>query len=156
MSDSNLSGMTPPPVPPLKHSDMDGSEVVRPYVDPEVLAEDARAAERRKHRRRMSRDHIRRVKRRKRIRAALLAFGVLLAVVAALTVWFGCSAVQAKREAEAAVRAAASAQAHIEAGDTGKARASIEDCSAASMPPTRRRGSRCGGLPRSCHTTAPM
>lgn len=129
MSDSNLSGMTPPPVPPLKHSDMDGSEVVRPYVDPEVLAEDARAAERRKHRRRMSRDHIRRVKRRKRIRAALLAFGVLLAVVAALTVWFGCSAVQAKREAEAAVRAAASAQAHIEAGDTGKARASIEDCS---------------------------
>ena len=77
----------------------------------------------------MSRDHIRRVKRRKRIRAALLAFGVLLAVVAALTVWFGFSAVQVKREVESAVQAAGRAQTHIEAGDTGKARASIEDCS---------------------------
>ena len=76
--------------------------MIQPYVDPEVLAEDVRAAERRKHRRRMSHEHIRRIKRKKRIRMVLIVIGALLLIIAALAAWLGLSTLKVKNEVEAA------------------------------------------------------
>jgi len=65
------------PEPPQQQNEADevNSPVIQPTVDSEVLAEDARQAERRKHRRRMSQEHIRRIKRKKRIRTVLIVIG---------------------------------------------------------------------------------
>ena len=51
MTDSNTPEIPPPPAPSERSENADDRQVIQPYVDPEVLAEDARAAERRKHER---------------------------------------------------------------------------------------------------------
>ena len=96
MTDSNIPEIPQPPAPSERSENADDRQVIQPYVDPEVLAEDARAAERRKHRRRMSHEHIRRIK------------------------------LKAKNEVEAAIQAASRIQSQVQAGDTDKAQASIE------------------------------
>ena len=102
MTDSNIPEIPQPPAPSERSENADDRQVIQPYVDPEVLAEDARAAERRKHRRRMSHEHIRRIKRKKRIRMVLIVIGALLLIIAALAAWLGLSALKAKNEVEAA------------------------------------------------------
>ena len=119
------------PEPPQQQNEADevNSPVIQPTVDSEVLAEDARQAERRKHRRRMSQEHIRRIKRKKRIRTILIVVGVVVLLFAALTAWLGLSALKAKDEITAAVAAAGQIQTQVKAGDTEKAQASIEEFS---------------------------
>ena len=116
------------PEPPQQQNEADevNSPVIQPTVDSEVLAENARQAERRKHRRRMSHEHIRRIKRKKRIRMMLIVIGALLLIIAALAAWLGLSALKAKNEVEAAIQAASRIQSQVQAGDTDKAQASIE------------------------------
>ena len=116
------------PEPPQQQNEADevNSPVIQPTVDSEVLAENARQAERRKHRRRMSHEHIRRIKRKKRIRMMLIVIGALLLTIAALAAWLGLSALKAKNEVEAAIQAASRIQSQVQAGDTDKAQASIE------------------------------
>ena len=116
------------PEPPQQQNEADevNSPVIQPTVDSEVLAENARQAERRKHRRRMSHEHIRRIKRKKRIRMVLIVIGALLLTIAALAAWLGLSALKAKNEVEAAIQAASRIQSQVQAGDTDKAQASIE------------------------------
>ena len=126
MTDSNTPEIPQPPAPSEQSENADDRQVIQPYVDPEVLAEDARAAERRKHRRRMSHEHIRRIKRKKRIRMVLIVIGALLLTIAALAAWLGLSALKAKNEVEAAIQAASRIQSQVQAGDTDKAQASIE------------------------------
>lgn len=126
MTDSNIPEIPQPPAPSERSENADDRQVIQPYVDPEVLAEDARAAERRKHRRRMSHEHIRRIKRKKRIRMVLIVIGALLLIIAALAAWLGLSALKAKNEVEAAIQAASRIQSQVQAGDTDKAQASIE------------------------------
>ena len=126
MTDSNIPEIPQPPAPSERSKNADDRQVIQPYVDPEVLAEDARAAERRKHRRRMSHEHIRRIKRKKRIRMVLIVIGALLLIIAALAAWLGLSALKAKNEVEAAIQAASRIQSQVQAGDTDKAQASIE------------------------------
>ena len=115
------------PEPPQQQNEADevNSPVIQPTVDSEVLAENARQAERRKHRRRMSHEHIRRIKRKKRIRMMLIVIGALLLIIAALAAWLGLSALKAKNEVEAAIQAASRIQSQVQAGDTDKAQASI-------------------------------
>ena len=98
MTDSNTPEIPQPPAPSERSENADDRQVIQPYVDPEVLAEDARAAERRKHRRRMSHEHIRRIKRKKRIRMVLIVIGALLLTIAALAAWLGLSAPKAEKE----------------------------------------------------------
>ncbi|MDB6682542.1 DUF4012 domain-containing protein [Bifidobacterium longum] len=119
------------PEPSQRQNEADevNSPVIQPTVDSEVLAEDARQAERRKHRRRMSQEHIRRIKRKKRIRTILIVVGVVVLLFAALTAWLGLSALKAKDEITAAVAAAGQIQTQVKAGDTEKAQASIEEFS---------------------------
>ena len=126
MTDSNIPEIPQPPAPSERSKNADDRQVIQPYVDPEVLAEDVRAAERRKHRRRMSHEHIRRIKRKKRIRMVLIVIGALLLIIAALAAWLGLSALKAKNEVEAAIQAASRIQSQVQAGDTDKAQASIE------------------------------
>ena len=98
MTDSNIPEIPQPPAPSERSKNADDRQVIQPYVDPEVLAEDVRAAERRKHRRRMSHEHIRRIKRKKRIRMVLIVIGALLLIIAALAARLGRSALKAKNE----------------------------------------------------------
>ena len=74
----------------------------------------------------MSHEHIRRIKRKKRIRMVLIVIGALLLIIAALAAWLGLSALKAKNEVEAAIQAASRIQSQVQAGDTDKAQASIE------------------------------
>lgn len=100
--------------------------IVQPDIDPAVLAADAAAAERHSHRRRMSPEHIRRIKRRKRRRRILIGILVFVVVLVALAGWFVVSALKAKTEVEAAVAQASGIQSQVMGGDTAAAKASIE------------------------------
>ena len=46
----------------------------------------------------MSHEHIRRIKRKKRIRMVLIVIGALLLIIAALAAWLGLSALKAKND----------------------------------------------------------
>lgn len=107
----------------------DALPLVSPHVDPEVLADDAKEAERRKHRRRMSPEHVRRIKRKKRIRVICIVIGALLLVIASLVAWLSISAIRAKNEVSAAIVSAGQVQSQIESGKTQKAKISIEQFS---------------------------
>ena len=74
----------------------------------------------------MSHEHIRRIKRKKRIRMVLIVIGALLLIIAALAAWLGLSTLKVKNEVEAAIQAASRIQSQVQAGDTDKAQASIE------------------------------
>ncbi|EIJ22559.1 hypothetical protein HMPREF1315_0610 [Bifidobacterium longum subsp. longum 2-2B] len=127
--------------------------MIQPYVDPEVLAEDARAAERRKHRRRMSHEHIRRIKRKKRIRMVLIVIGALLLTIAALAAWLGLSALKAKNEVEAAIQAASRIQSQVQAGDADKRKPALKHSPSISTLRMRRPSSRYGNWPHWCPIT---
>lgn len=71
----------------------------------------------RRHRRRMSPQHIRRIKRRRRIRRALIGVGILLVVLLGLGAWFGVSALKAKDEVQQAVSVAQNMQDALTQGD---------------------------------------
>ena len=71
----------------------------------------------RRHRRRMSPQHIRRIKRRRRIRRALIGVGIVVVLLAALAVWFGVSAMKAKDEVQQAVSTAQGMQDALRQGD---------------------------------------
>ena len=107
----------------------DALPLVSPHVDPEVLADDAKEAERRKHRRRMSPEHVRRIKRKKRIRVICIVIGALLLVIASLVAWLSISAIRAKNEVSAAIVSAGQVQSQIESGKTQKAKICIEQFS---------------------------
>ena len=107
----------------------DALPLVSPHVDPEVLADDAKEAERRKHRRRMSPEHVRRINRKKRIRVICIVIGALLLVIASLVAWLSISAIRAKNEVSAAIVSAGQVQSQIESGKTQKAKISIEQFS---------------------------
>ncbi|MBW3078669.1 DUF4012 domain-containing protein [Bifidobacterium simiiventris] len=119
-----------PPVVSLaadhKEDPLPDNDVIQPDVDPAILAEDAAQAERRKHRRRMSREHIKKLKRRHRIRRIAIAFLIFFAVLVALGAWFAVSAWKAKDEVEAAVKSASNIQSQVMGGDTAAAKRSIE------------------------------
>lgn len=106
----------------LSNASLDADDVdnalplVSPHVDPEVLADDAKEAERRKHRRRMSPEHVRRIKRKKRIRVICIVIGALLLVIASLVAWLSISAIRAKNEVSAAIVSAGQVQSQIESG----------------------------------------
>lgn len=83
----------------------------------------------RRHRRRMSAEHIRRIKRKRRNRRILIA---VLVVVLAIVAWVGAlvySAMKAKSELEQAVSAASTAQANLTSGDTGAIKQGLTDFS---------------------------
>lgn len=71
----------------------------------------------RRHRRRMSPQHIRRIKRRRRIRRALIGVGIVVVLLAALAAWFGVSAMKAKDEVQQAVSTAQGMQDALRQGD---------------------------------------
>lgn len=71
----------------------------------------------RRHRRRMSPQHIRRIKRRRRIRRILIGVGIVLVILIGLGTWFGVSAMKAKDEVQQAVSAAQGMQSVLQQGD---------------------------------------
>lgn len=71
----------------------------------------------RRHRRRMSPQHIRRIKRRRRIRRALIGVGIVVVILIGLGTWFGVSAMKAKDEVQQAVSAAQGMQSVLQQGD---------------------------------------
>lgn len=81
----------------------------------------------RRHRRRMSPQHIRRIKRRRRIRRALIGVGILLVVLLGLGAWFGVSALKAKDEVQQAVSAAQNMQDALTQGDTAALATRMEE-----------------------------
>lgn len=95
------------------------------HVDQKVIERERQEAERHKHRRRMSREHIKRIKRRKRIRNILIAVAVVLLALAGMAAWFATSATKAKSEIEAAVQSASGIQEQVSSGDTASAKTSI-------------------------------
>ena len=72
------------------------------------------------HRRRMSPQHIRRIKRRRRRRRIMIGIGVLLLVLIGLVAWFGASAMKVKTEVQQAVASASGMQETIMSGDSAK------------------------------------
>ena len=85
-------------------------------ADADQSAASAQPATRR-HRRRMSPQHIRRIKRRRRIRRALIGVGIVVVLLAALAAWFGVSAMKAKDEVQQAVSTAQGMQDALRQGD---------------------------------------
>lgn len=79
----------------------------------------------RHHRRRMSPQHIRRIKRRRRRRRILIGIGVLLVLLGALAAWFGVSAMKTKSEVQQAVSSASGLQETLLSGDSGKLDAQV-------------------------------
>ena len=71
----------------------------------------------RRHRRRMSPQHIRRIKRRRRIRRILIGVGIVLVILIGLGTWFGVSAMKAKDEVQQAVSTAQGMQDALRQGD---------------------------------------
>lgn len=71
----------------------------------------------RRHRRRMSPQHIRRIKRRRRIRRILIGVGIVLVILIGLGTWFGVSAMKAKDEVQQAVSTAQGMQSALQQGD---------------------------------------
>ncbi len=69
------------------------------------------------HRRRMSPQHIRRIKRRRRIRRILIGVGIVLVILIGLGTWFGVSAMKAKDEVQQAVSTAQGMQDALRQGD---------------------------------------
>ena len=103
----------------------DALPLVSPHVDPEVLAEDAKEAERRKHRRRMSPEHVRRIKRKKRIRVICIVIGALLLVIASLVAWLSISAIRARKEVSAAIVWAGQVRSQLDSVEARKAEIGI-------------------------------
>ncbi|MBW3081181.1 DUF4012 domain-containing protein [Bifidobacterium sp. 79T10] len=77
----------------------------------------------------MSREHIRRIKRRKRIRAILMVCIVIILILIGLAAWFIASATKTKGEIEAAVNSASRIQGQVEKGDAAAVKASVNDFS---------------------------
>lgn len=80
----------------------------------------------RRHRRRMSPQHIRRIKRRRRIRRALIGVGIVVVLLAALAAWFGVSAMKAKDEVQQAVSTAQGMQDALRQGDIDTASSQMD------------------------------
>ena len=119
-----------PPVPqqpetPKPEPFVDIAPIVQPRVDPAAIAADKAAAEHHRRRRRMSAEHIRRIKRRKRIRRILIGVLIIVLAIAAVAGWFVSSALKAKGEVEAAVAQAGNIQSQVLGGDVEAAKASI-------------------------------
>lgn len=70
------------------------------------------------HRRRMSPQHIRRIKRRRRIKRILIGLLIVLLALAGIAVWFGVSAMKTKNEIQQAVSVATGLQDSLSGGDT--------------------------------------
>ena len=104
---------------------VDVAPIVQPRVDPAAIAADKAAAEHHRRRRRMSAEHIRRIKRRKRIRRILIGVLIVVLAIAGVVGWFVSSALKAKGEVEAAVAQAGNIQSQVLGGDTEAAKASI-------------------------------
>ncbi|WP_240539204.1 DUF4012 domain-containing protein [Bifidobacterium sp. SO1] len=112
--------------PEHKEDPLPDNDVIQPNIDPTVLAEDAARAERRKRRRRMSREHVKAIKRRKCIRHFVIGVLAFVALALAFAAWFVASALHAKSEVESAVASASDIQQQVMGGDTAAARRSIE------------------------------
>ncbi|NEG89968.1 DUF4012 domain-containing protein [Bifidobacterium aerophilum] len=83
----------------------------------------------RRHRRRMSPQHIRRIKRRRRRKRILIGLGVLLLILVALSAWFGVSAMKTKNELQQAVASASGMQETLLGGDSAKLNAQVSEFS---------------------------
>lgn len=153
MTDSNIPEIPQPPAPSERSKNADDRQVIQPYVDPEVLAEDVRAAERRKHRRRMSHEHIRRIKRKKRIRMVLIVIGALLLIIAALAAWLGLSALKAKNEVKQRFRPQAASNHKFKPATPTKRKPALKHSPSISTLRMRRPSSRYGNWPHWCPIT---
>lgn len=72
----------------------------------------------RRHRRRMRPQHIRRIKRRRRIKCILIGLLIVLLALAGVAAWFGASAMKTKNEIQQAVSVATGLQDSLNGGDT--------------------------------------
>ncbi|MBW3079542.1 DUF4012 domain-containing protein [Bifidobacterium simiiventris] len=97
-----------------------------------MTAEDANGETYQPHkhrRRRMSAQHIRRIKRRRMIRRILVGLLLVLLLIAGLCAWFGYSALKAKNEMQQAVSVASGMQSALKGGDNAALKTKMTDFS---------------------------
>ncbi|NEG95352.1 DUF4012 domain-containing protein [Bifidobacterium sp. SMB2] len=101
-------------------------DVVQPNLDgfsKDALADVTQGA--RPRRRRMSAEHVARIRRRKRIRRVLLVMLLIMAAIGAFGAYMGYSALQVKRAVAEASQGAAAIPAAIRSGDVGAAQSGM-------------------------------